>query len=79
MLEYVRDWNTHSKHSYIAQRVLNLILCGYQKSVLFDIPGINALFDSLISYSKRHYEHSADLMKTNQIIGYAVSCMDITE
>jgi len=41
LLLYVRDWNTNSKHSTIAQTVLNAILGYYDQETLLKLPKLN--------------------------------------
>ncbi|ORX54859.1 WD40 repeat-like protein [Piromyces finnis] len=77
LLLYVRDWNTNSKHSTIAQTVLNAILGYYDQETLLKLPKLNEILDSLLPYTERHYKHSEQLMIDSNIIDYTLHSMDL--
>jgi U3 small nucleolar RNA-associated protein 13 len=77
LLGYVRDWNTHSRHSYIAQRILEIILKRFPAKRLIELNGAKELIDALGAYTSRHFEHANEMMKVCCVVGYTLECMDL--
>ena len=79
LLNYIRDWNTHSKHATIAQSLLYLIFTSYSQETLLSLPGIKELMDALEVYSQRHFSHQSQILKQSYLLEYTLSCMDLLE
>ncbi|GIM03852.1 hypothetical protein Vretimale_8516 [Volvox reticuliferus] len=54
-LEYVRDWNTSSKHCHAAQALLGAVLRAHGPDKLMKVPGLNELLAQVTVYSGRHF------------------------
>ncbi|KAI8895545.1 WD40-repeat-containing domain protein [Globomyces pollinis-pini] len=76
LLLYIRDWNTHSKHSRIAQLILNIILKNTDRNTILELPKAKEILESLATYSERHLEHSNRMIKDSFILDYTLERMD---
>lgn len=75
LLQYIIDWNTNSRFSSVAQHVLhamfvclqpNFISWSYEKSV-----------DSLLAYSRRHFQRIQNLMQQSNLLDFTISNMQM--
>ncbi|KAJ3321463.1 U3 small nucleolar RNA-associated protein 13 [Boothiomyces sp. JEL0866] len=76
VLKYLRDWNTHSKHSRTAQLVLGLIIKNIDSQKILDIPNSEQILESLLAYSERHLSHATQVVKENYLLDYTLERMD---
>ncbi|KAJ3215849.1 Transducin (beta)-like 3 [Dinochytrium kinnereticum] len=75
LLLYVRDWNTNTKHSSVAQTVLNLILRSHPPAELLKLPRIKEVLDGLIAYTTRHLGIAEEMLKKSHILDYTLDRM----
>ncbi|KAJ3274999.1 Transducin (beta)-like 3 [Terramyces sp. JEL0728] len=76
ILNYLKDWNTHSKHSRTAQLVLGLLIKNIDPQQLLEIPNSEQILESLLAYSERHLTHATQLVKENYLLDYTLERMD---
>ncbi|KTW30147.1 hypothetical protein T552_00625 [Pneumocystis carinii B80] len=72
----LRDWNTNFRTSYIAQRILYILLRTYDASYFLKISNIKKILDVIIPYSERHYKRISGLIETSFLIDYTLKEMD---
>ncbi|ANB15058.1 Utp13p [Sugiyamaella lignohabitans] len=77
LLQRVRDWNTNSRTSPVAQVVLHAILRYHSAEELGNITGVPKIIDSLIPYSERHYARIDDLLAESSVLEYALREMSL--
>ncbi|KAG5438598.1 hypothetical protein PCANB_002704 [Pneumocystis canis] len=77
VINRLRDWNTNFRTSYIAQRILNVLLRAYNVSCFMRISNIKKLLDAIIPYSERHYKRISGLIEASFLIDYTLKEMDI--
>ncbi|KAI9144700.1 WD40-repeat-containing domain protein [Paraphysoderma sedebokerense] len=77
LLEYIRDWNTNSRNTIVAQTVLRCIFESYSPDALLKISGIKELVDGLIPYTERHFARAEDMITKSYIVDYTLQAMDI--
>lgn len=51
LLEFISKWNTNTRFSHVAQRMLQMILRAFSIEQLAKLPDISRLVDSLLAYS----------------------------
>ncbi|KAJ3118804.1 U3 small nucleolar RNA-associated protein 13 [Phlyctochytrium bullatum] len=76
LLEFIRDWNTHSRYAAIAQSVLNVLLRSHSPEKLLKVPRIKEIIDGLSAYSSRHLGIAEDTLKNSHLLNYTLDHMD---
>lgn len=76
LLMYIRDWNTHSKHSRTAQRILNYILRHQDVDRLLGLEDVGEVLDALIGYSEKHFGDCLHMVRDCFLIEYTLERMD---
>ncbi|ORZ19470.1 WD40-repeat-containing domain protein [Absidia repens] len=76
LLNYVRDWNTNAKHSYVAQTVLHAILSSHNSEELVELSNAKELIEGLLPYTDRHYQRIDDLITQSYIIDYTLQAQE---
>ncbi|PVV03309.1 hypothetical protein BB560_002223 [Smittium megazygosporum] len=76
LLSYVREWNTNSRFSTIAQAVLRCIFGSYSSEYLLSIPSIRGHITSLIPYTERHLSRIDKLLTDSYILDFALHSLD---
>eukprot|EP00048_Salpingoeca_helianthica_P002746 m.60245 g.60245 ORF g.60245 m.60245 type:complete len:1026 (-) comp12282_c0_seq1:55-3132(-) len=77
LLGFVRDWNTNSRNSFIAQSVLGVILKEYSFASLVALPEISPILQALLPYTERHYARMDRLLAQSYLLDYMCSAMSI--
>ncbi|KAL2313842.1 U3 snoRNP-associated protein Utp13 [Schizosaccharomyces pombe] len=72
LFQRIRDWNTNSKTSMVAQRLLRLLLHSYSPEHLLKLSGIKDILDSMIPYTDRHLARVNDLIEDSYIVDYVI-------
>ncbi|KAL0037148.1 hypothetical protein WJX79_002653 [Trebouxia sp. C0005] len=76
-LEYIRDWNTNSRHCSVAQAMLQAILVKHQPQTLLKIPGMQDLVEALASYTQRHFARMDRLVRSSFLLDYTLASMNV--
>ncbi|EIE25517.1 WD40 repeat-like protein, partial [Coccomyxa subellipsoidea C-169] len=76
-LEFIREWNTNSRHCHAAQATLQAILSQHAPEVLLDIPGVAALLDGLSAYTQRHMARIDRLRRSVALLDYTLGAMRV--
>ena len=76
MLVYLADWNTQSKKSVVAQRLLFLILSAKKKEEILELPDVKKIIMGLLPYSERHLKRIDELIIESFILDFALSKMN---
>ncbi|KAG4305324.1 hypothetical protein PORY_001494, partial [Pneumocystis oryctolagi] len=76
IISRLRDWNTNFRTSYIAQRILYILLRAYDVSYFLHISNIKKVIDAIIPYSERHYKKISGLIEASFLIDYTLKEMD---
>ncbi|KAL1922510.1 uncharacterized protein VTP21DRAFT_10049 [Calcarisporiella thermophila] len=76
LLEYVRDWNTNSKHSRVAQTILYALLHTYSSDQLVEISGFKEMLIAMLPYTERHYKRADELLTASFLVDYTLHSMD---
>ncbi|KAL3146439.1 hypothetical protein ABBQ32_003118 [Trebouxia sp. C0010 RCD-2024] len=76
-LEYLRDWNTNSRHCAVAQAMLQAILVKHRPQVLLKIPGMQDLLEALLSYTQRHFVRMDRLVRSTFLLDYTLASMNV--
>ncbi len=75
-LNYLRDWNTHSKHVFVAQTILYLIVRNTKPQDIQKLANAKELMESLVVYSERHLETTNQMIKENYLLEYTLERMN---
>ena len=78
LVEYLSQWNTSSKNSRVAQRVLqSLLKCVPLDRLTFLAKKQNnvTMADAIISYSERHFRRLNRLLESSYVIDYTLNSM----
>ncbi|DBA77464.1 TPA: hypothetical protein ACH3X1_009289 [Trebouxia sp. C0004] len=76
-LEYIRDWNTNSRHCSVAQAMLQAILVKHQPQALLKIAGMQDLVEALASYTQRHFARMDRLVRSSFLLDYTLASMNV--
>jgi len=63
LVEYVRDWNTHAKYTWVAQHVLSNIFRAHPPTVLQQSKVLVDSLQSMILYGERHFTRMEKLVQ----------------
>lgn len=74
LIDRVRDWNTNSRTSVIAQRVLKIILT---RQIPSQIP--HDMLKALLAYSERHYNRINEMLASSYALDYVLTEMSLTQ
>ncbi|KAJ2719525.1 U3 small nucleolar RNA-associated protein [Coemansia sp. Benny D115] len=76
LLSYVRNWNTNSKFSRIAQAVLYCVLTKYTSKDILALPSAKDIIAAVKPYSERHFGRLDNLLTDSFILDYTLHAMD---
>lgn|SRR2546423_8151921 len=76
LLLRVRDWSTNARTSYVAQRILHVILKKCSPERLMKLPDIKGIVEALIPYSDRYLKHVDKLLQESFVVDYILREMD---
>jgi len=74
---YLRDWNTNSKHSVIAQRLLKLLFSQFNPNYLVKLPNMKEILEGLIPYTERHFSRLDKLLQRSFLLDYTLQKMEL--
>ena len=77
LLSTARDWNTNSRTSWVAQRVLRSVLRTYPPAELAAVPHIKSIIEALIPYSERHLARVDRLVRSSFLLDYTLSAIKL--
>ncbi|KAL7754322.1 U3 small nucleolar RNA-associated protein 13 [Sorochytrium milnesiophthora] len=77
LLKFVRDWNTNSRHSRVAQTVLNVFLRAFSPEQLLKLKTLKEIVNAMIPYTQRHFARVDGLVTKSYILDYTLQAMDI--
>ncbi|GLI67244.1 hypothetical protein VaNZ11_011426, partial [Volvox africanus] len=76
-LEYVRDWNTNSKHCHAAQALLGSVLRTHRPEKLVKVPGLTELLAQITAYSGRHFARLDRLVRSTYLLDFTLESMGV--
>lgn len=76
-VEYIRDWNTNSRHCNVAQVMLQAVLIRHPPQVLLQVPGMQDLVEALASYTQRHFARIDRLVRSSFLLDYTLASMNV--
>ncbi|GIL66924.1 hypothetical protein Vafri_20438, partial [Volvox africanus] len=76
-LEYVRDWNTNSKHCHAAQALLGAVLRAHGTEKLMKVPGLTELLSQVMAYSGRHFARLDRLVRSTYLLDFTLESMGV--
>eukprot|EP00116_Pleurobrachia_bachei_P002032 sb/3462294/ len=79
LLGYIATWNTNSKHTVPAQKVLFSLLSSKHFPVLARDTKMKHHWEALIPYTERHFERWTKLKQQATIVNYTWSRMKLTQ
>lgn len=78
-LLHIREWNTNSKYSLVAQMVLYQILSRFSHESLLKFPRIKEHLQSLLPYTEKHLKRIDKLLQRSYIIDYTLQSMQLIQ
>ena len=75
LLRYVRQWNTNTKHSELAQSILSTVLTGIPLERIMDLPDAQGVIEALIPYTERHYKRLQGIYQSTFFLDYVQQAM----
>eukprot|EP00887_Chlorella_sp_A99_P000001 scaffold16.g1.t1 len=78
-LEYIREWNTNSKHCFAAQSMLRALLRQRTPQDLLAVPGVGPLLEGLVPYTQRHYARADRLLRSTYICDYILGALNVLQ
>jgi len=76
LLMRIRDWSTNSRTSFLAQRLLHLVLKKYPPDRLIKLPEIKKVVEALIPYTDRQLNQIDKLIQESYVVDYILREMD---
>jgi len=76
LLARIRDWSTNARTSFVAQRLLHLVLKKYSPAKLMKLPEIKNTVQALIPYTDRYLKQIDKLMQESYLVDYILREMD---
>lgn len=76
LLLRVRDWSTNGRTSYVAQRILHVILRKYPPERLTKLPEAKGIVEGLIPYTDRYLKQVDKLLQESFVVDYILREMD---
>uniref|UniRef100_A0A1I8AMT8 WD_REPEATS_REGION domain-containing protein n=1 Tax=Steinernema glaseri TaxID=37863 RepID=A0A1I8AMT8_9BILA len=73
LLDFTSQWNTNSRNCHAGQTCLNYILRSKTPEEILELPNINTIIKSLVSYSNRHYERLSNVRESCAFLRYTLS------
>nr|CCA20577.1 U3 small nucleolar RNAassociated protein putative [Albugo laibachii Nc14] len=74
LLNWMKEWNTNTKHSFVAQILLSTILEAIPPEKLKQI-GVQDTIDGFIAYTERHYHRLDRLVEKSFLVDFNVATM----
>ena len=75
LLKYIRDWNTNSKTSGVANKILKCVLTAKSLDAMSKLPGIIDLCAGLKAYAIRHQNRAQRMYQSTFLIDTALTRM----
>ena len=75
LLKYIRDWNTNSKTSGVANKILKCVLTAKPLDAMSSLPGIIDLCAGLKAYAIRHQNRAQRMYQSTFLIDTALTRM----
>ena len=77
-MKYVRQWNTNSRHSVLAQYCLSMVLRNFKPEKLMLIsPEMKSITEAILAYSDRHFKRIDKLVQQSYLLGHTLSAMNV--
>ena len=68
-------WNQNSRHSYVAQKVLGIVLRCVGAEQLLQMDDLRPLLEGLIPYTERHFQRLSRLEQVGVMTLYQIHIM----
>jgi len=78
LLGYTVKWNTNSRHSEVAQTVLNIILTNHVPDNLLKLEGSRSWVEGLLPYTDKHFQRLSRLQMKSKFLSFLVTNMKAT-
>eukprot|EP00884_Botryococcus_braunii_P002585 jgi/Botrbrau1/12327/Bobra.4_3s0001.1 len=78
-LEYIREWNTNSRHCHAAQALLQAIFLQRPPAELLKMSGVGELVEGLLSYSQRHAARLDRLIRSTHLLDYTLAACQVLQ
>ncbi|KDO33510.1 hypothetical protein SPRG_02318 [Saprolegnia parasitica CBS 223.65] len=75
LLEWLRDWNTNSKHAAVSQLLLSSLLRLVPPSRWSNVPHAAKTLDGLIAFSERHYQRMDRMLCKSYLVDFTIASM----
>ena len=77
-MKYIRQWNTNSRHSILAQYCLSMVLRNFKPEKLMAIsPEMKSITEAILAYSDRHFKRIDKLVQQSYLLDHTLSAMNI--
>ena len=76
LLTRIRDWSTNARTSFVAQRLLHVVLRKYSPEKLMELPNIKAVVEALIPYTDRYLKQLDKLLQESYVVDYILREME---
>ncbi|TKR70313.1 hypothetical protein L596_022354 [Steinernema carpocapsae] len=77
LLDFISQWNTNSRTCHAAQTCLNFILRSMHPRDLLEMPNINTIIKSLLSYTSRHFERISKARQDSHFLHYTMARLNL--
>jgi U3 small nucleolar RNA-associated protein 13 len=75
LLEYIKEWNTRAKHSFIVHEVLRMVLGAVPGDRLMALPAFKAASLAIVPYTQRHLERMDRTLQSTYLLNYTLHAM----
>ncbi|KAK4264339.1 hypothetical protein QN277_025534 [Acacia crassicarpa] len=79
VFEYIREWNTKPKLSYVAQFVLHRVFSIFPPTFIVQMKGLSQLLESILPYAQRHDSRLDRHVRCTFLVDYALTGMSVLE
>lgn len=76
LLKRIRDWSTNARTSFVAQRLLHVVLKKYSPDQLMKLPDVKGLIEALIPYTDRYLKQVDKLLQESYVVDYILREME---
>lgn len=76
LLNYVKEWNTNSRHCYLSQIILNSVLRLISYDRLYEWKEVKEMIIGLIAYSERHFQRIQKMSQASHYLDFVTSLIN---
>ena len=77
IVDYLKDWNTNSRHSFLSQCLINTLIRVVKVDRLSKIKDVVLALPGLLAYTERHFQRLDRLHEATYLLEYMSSQMSI--